>query len=265
VWDFVYAKNGIQKAPAFLESLGVQAFVSLGDMCRGCWLLPSPNLLLIIFADAPQAVGNHEFDYGPDFLAGFAGNASFPVLSCNTDVSKEAKLEGKVLPFTTVTLPLSGKKVGIIGLTTPDTAGLSSPGPNVSFKPAEVALPGCIAGAKSAGAQIIIVLSHMGYAADKLLATNTSLSEIDLIVGGHSHTLLHGTPAPAGQPQIGSTPPNILATPATAEGPSEGPYPTNMLNGEKTIPVVQAFWGSRCAGHILRSRCRGVLSEASQS
>lgn len=199
---------------------------------------------------ALQAVGNHEFDYGPDFLATFAGNASFPVVSCNIDVSKEAKLDGKVLPFTTVTLPLSGKKVGIIGLTTPETAGTSSPGPNVSFKPAEEALPACISAAKAAGSQMIIVLSHMGYAADKLLAANSSLSEIDLIIGGHSHTLLYGTPASAGQPQLGSTPPNILATPATAESASEGPYPTNILNGGKTIPVTQAFWGSRCAGHL---------------
>jgi len=95
---------------------------------------------------------------------------------------------------------------------------------------------------------MIIVLSHMGYAADKLLAANSSLSEIDLIVGAHSHTLLYGSPAPAGQPQLGSTPPGLLVTPATAESLPEGPYPTNILNGGKTIPVVQAFWGSRCVG-----------------
>lgn len=65
------------------------------------------------------------------------------------------------------------------------------------------------------------------------------------IAGGHSHTFLYGAPAAAGQPQVAGSP-NPYITSSAREGTvASGPYPTNALNGNKTIPVVQALWGSR--------------------
>ena len=60
--------------------------------------------------------------------AGFASTLEAPLLSCNVNASRDANLAGKVKPYTIKTLPVSGKKVAIIGLTTPDTAVISSPG-----------------------------------------------------------------------------------------------------------------------------------------
>lgn len=64
--------------------------------------------------------------------------------------------------------------------------------------------------------------------------------------GGHSHTLFYGPQAPAGQPQLPGEPPDLLIDPPTPEtAPPVVPYPTNIASGDKTIPVVSAFWGSR--------------------
>ncbi len=48
--------------------------------------------------------------------------------SCNVDASGSPDLAPKVSPYVILTLPLSGKKVAIIGLTPADTATTSSPG-----------------------------------------------------------------------------------------------------------------------------------------
>lgn len=66
--------------------------------------------------------------------------------------------------------------------------------------------------------------------------------------GGHSHTLFYGPAVPAGQPQTPGQPPDILVSPKTPESnPPGAPYPASIKNGDKTIPVVQALWGSRSA------------------
>ncbi len=66
--------------------------------------------------------------------------------------------------------------------------------------------------------------------------------------GGHSHTFLTGVPAPAGQPQLAGSPNPNLTSAARETAVAAGPYPTNVLNGAKSIPVVTAYWGSRWVG-----------------
>jgi 5'-nucleotidase len=106
---------------------------------------------------------------------------------------------------------------------------------------------------------------QVGYDVDKGIAASAAAADIDLIVGGHSHTFIYGTPAPAGQPQLpGTPPPNITAT--TLEAAAEGPYPTNILNGgNKTIPVTTAFWGSRYVGDLSTIWLNGDLLNTSGS
>lgn len=97
-------------------------------------------------------------------------------------------------------------------------------------------VPGCVAAAKAQGANIIILLSHIGADEDVLLAAQPAINDIDLIIGGHSHTLFYtGTPHP------------LIVTPTiVAETtPVFGPYPTPIVNGAKYIPVMQALWASR--------------------
>lgn len=147
------------------------------------------------------AVGNHEFDKGDQTLANFIAGAQFPVLSANISLKAGATsplaalkvtgattANGKLGDATIVTLP-SGKKIGVFGLTAPDTPLLSSPSKDVVFHDDLNAIAQAQVDAlKAAGAEVIVALTHIGYLADLDLAAN--VRGVNLIVGGHSHTPL---------------------------------------------------------------------------
>ncbi len=79
-------------------------------------------------------LGNHDFDFGPDvterFITSFTGDTPPPFLSANLDFSAEPGLQalvdaGRIAPSTVV--DTGDSQVGIIGLTTPGLAAISSP------------------------------------------------------------------------------------------------------------------------------------------
>ena len=133
-----------------------------------------------------MAVGNHEFDKGPELLARLAGEADFPLLGANIDCSREPLLDGKIKSYVVKTI--GGEKVGIIGLITPETASVSSPGSTVSFDDMAVTARTMVGELEAMGVNKIIALTHEGFAEDVALAKK--VDGIDLIVGGHSHSLL---------------------------------------------------------------------------
>jgi 5'-nucleotidase / UDP-sugar diphosphatase len=167
-----------------------------------------------------MVTGNHEYDLGPDALAAFLNGARFAVVSANTDLSKEPKL-AKIKPYTVV--QVSGQRVGIIGLTTPDTNITSNPGPTVSFSDPVAAAQKSVVELLAKNVKNIVILSHLGYLADLELAKKVVGAQV--IVGGHSHTLLGQFPQ--------------------AELKPGGSYPTVVKNPEgKDVLVVQAWeWG----------------------
>ncbi len=136
-----------------------------------------------------MTVGNHEFDDGPEVLRGFMDSVDFPVLMSNADISGEPLL-ADVLQKSTI-IERGGEKLGLIGLTPVDTDELASPGPNVIFTPPEDAVAAEVAKLTAEGVNKIIVLSHSGYEVDKRVAA--AVDGIDVIVGGHSNTLLSNT------------------------------------------------------------------------
>jgi 5'-nucleotidase / UDP-sugar diphosphatase len=143
------------------------------------------NLLNRMNLDA-MTPGNHEFDRDPQALAAFADQANFAIVSANIDASKDPVLFSVIKPY--IIKNVGGRKVGIIGLTTPDTPALSHPGPAIAFLDPEQAARKAIAALVAQGVRTIIVLSHLGYDRDVELAAR--LPEIDVIAGGHTHTLL---------------------------------------------------------------------------
>ena len=134
-----------------------------------------------------MAVGNHEFDNGPPVLGRYAAAARFPLVSANIDVSDEPDLAGRIHPY--AMLEKNGLKIGILGLTTLQTRTSSSPGPNVRFLEPKPALASAAASARAKGAQMLILLSHMGLLHDLAM----DMPEIAVVVGGHSHSLLSNT------------------------------------------------------------------------
>ncbi|MGH1367053.1 MAG: bifunctional metallophosphatase/5'-nucleotidase [Maritimibacter sp.] len=133
-----------------------------------------------------MTVGNHEFDDGPEVLRGFMDAVDFPVLMSNADVSGEALLADKLAKSTVI--ERGGEKLGLIGLTPVNTDELSSPGPNVIFTDPVDAVQGEVDKLTDAGVNKIIVLSHAGYNVDQEVAAQTT--GVDVIVGGHTNTLL---------------------------------------------------------------------------
>ncbi|WP_299547117.1 bifunctional metallophosphatase/5'-nucleotidase [uncultured Tateyamaria sp.] len=133
-----------------------------------------------------MAVGNHEFDDGPQGLADFIEKVSFPVISGNLDLSAEVTLNGKVDNH--VVLEVGGKKIGVISALTTDTVETSSPGPNVVFQDEIDALAADVATLQGEGVDIIIALNHVGLAKDLDIAE--AVDGIDVVIGGHSHTLM---------------------------------------------------------------------------
>ncbi|ADV66812.1 bifunctional metallophosphatase/5'-nucleotidase [Deinococcus maricopensis] len=169
-----------------------------------------------------MAVGNHEFDDGPGALAAFAQRARFPMLAANLDLSAEPRLRDLIKPY--AVLNVAGQQVGVIGAITPDLPLISSPGENVKMLDLKASLQGSVQALQAQGVNKIILLSHLGYTLEKDVAA--SVPGIDVIVGGHSHTLL-GTFDNKDFPA------------------SEGPYPTvvNNPDGNRTLIVAAWEWG----------------------
>lgn len=142
-----------------------------------------------------MAVGNHEFDDGPQGLADFIEKVSFPVVSGNLDLSGEALLDGKVENH--VVLEVGGQKIGIVSALATDTVETSSPGEGVVFQDEIEALKADVAALEAEGVAMIIALNHVGLNKDLDIAAN--VPGIDVVIGGHSHTLMSndddGTPA----------------------------------------------------------------------
>ncbi|MEI9814842.1 MAG: bifunctional metallophosphatase/5'-nucleotidase [Acidobacteriota bacterium] len=173
-------------------------------------------------------LGNHEFDRGPAALAAFVRGAQFPVLAANLNVENEPLLRGKIARSTVITR--GGERIGIVGGITPTLATTSNPGPTIGLYDLASSLQTEIDALTAAGINKIVLLTHVGYGPEQELAR--TLRNVDVIVGGHSHTLLGTTTAP-GWPA------------------SQGPYPTVVENPEhgKTL-VVQSWEGERVMGRL---------------
>lgn len=134
-----------------------------------------------------MTLGNHEFDDGDQILAQFIDGVNFPVVTANVDFSESPALAGKVPPY--AVLDVNGEQIGIIGLVTPDTPVISSPSAALVFSDDLVGVTQAAVDELTAqGVDKIILVTHIGLANDQAVAAGTH--GVDIIVGGHSHTLL---------------------------------------------------------------------------
>ncbi|HVS21112.1 MAG TPA: 5'-nucleotidase C-terminal domain-containing protein, partial [Pyrinomonadaceae bacterium] len=129
--------------------------------------------------------GNHEFDFGPDVLRKRMGESHFKWLAANVIDKKTGKLFGDTPEF--VVREFDGVKIGIFGILLQETLQTSRPGPDVDILDPCATAARVIPKIHAAGAQVIIALTHLSMGEDKRLAR---CSGVDLIIGGHEHTLL---------------------------------------------------------------------------
>lgn len=184
-----------------LEAAGDSVLLlDAGDACQGTPLVNlSMGKTAIEFMNAAgydaMTPGNHEFDWGLDNAKQLAGLASFPMLSANIINHLEGNLTfvaNKIFDMP------NGMKVGVFGLTTPETMTKAHPDKvrGIDFLQGEALYEAAqkqVEELKAAGADIVILLSHLG--SDDESAPNRSLdvlenvTGIDLLIDGHSHSL----------------------------------------------------------------------------
>ena len=141
-----------------------------------------------------MALGNHEFDDGSEVLARFVSGLNFPALSANVDFSEDPLLAGLIEP--SVILDVGGEPIGIIGLTIAETEIISSPSDALVFNYDLAAVTQeQVDQLSAAGVNKIILVTHIGYAAD--VAVAQAVSGVDVVVGGHTNTFLSNTYAGA--------------------------------------------------------------------
>lgn len=133
-----------------------------------------------------SAVGNHEFDTGPEGFSNLILKANFGFICAN--VSGGGRHSLKISPYKIFTLP-NGLKVAFLGLLQLGQNGIPDSHPDnvrdfVFRSPCETALEYLWLKDSS---DVFIALTHIGFEEDVKLA-ETMPSGIDLIIGGHSHT-----------------------------------------------------------------------------
>lgn len=136
-------------------------------------------------------LGNHEFDNGIDELARRLDNLRCPVVCANYDFS-ELVLGKYVKPYAIVRK--GGMKIGVIGLLTDVTRVVqkSIADKMKRFDDIEVANKWADYLKNEEHCDMVIALTHIGFDSvgmnDPALVAGTR--NIDLVVGGHSHTFL---------------------------------------------------------------------------
>jgi len=142
-----------------------------------------------------MTLGNHEFDWGTENLKEITKDANFPIVSANTIDAATGK---PMFEAHTIFETELGIKVGVFGLTTPETATKAHPSKVVgtSFYAGDEMFAAAqkeVDALKAAGCDLIVALGHLGVSDESIGNRSTDLlakvTGIDLFIDGHSHTV----------------------------------------------------------------------------
>ncbi len=181
-------------------------------------------------------LGNHEFNYGLDYLMTAIRGAAFPVVCANIATSSGAMAEGGntlVPPYVMLTRNVTDSagrshslRLGVIGFLPPqitiwDKANLEG---RITTREIVAAAKALVPRMKAEGADLIIALSHSGIgedqAGDQSENASTSLAAvagIDAVVAGHTH-LVFPSPHFAGLHGVDVKRGTIMGKPAVMPG-----------------------------------------------
>ncbi len=187
------------------------------------------------------ALGNHDFDFGPDLLADFINSVdkNVPYVASNIDTSQEAKLNSLVKSRRLVSSAIvisQGQSFGLIGLMTPELKAVSSPrnvkvNPNLKDVVAEQ-----LAYMEKWGVNKIVIISHLQDLQEEM-ALIKELRGIDVVIGGGGDELLKSE----GYPLI----------PKDQEEEEFGSYPLLLKDADgRDVPVVTTPGKYRYIGRL---------------
>lgn len=197
-------QGGVTERAAMLEYLRAKEDADLlyfdaGDMVQGS---PYFNIfkgeLEVLCMNQQHLLattfGNHEFDNGLEGIHEMLSKAEFPLICCNYHC-EGTLVENLVLP--SMTLSCHGVKVGITGVSVaPEGLIFARNWAGIRYEDPIGAANREAEALRRQGCDLVIVLSHLGYEAapkpDHKNALDSDLAkasrDIDLIIGGHSHT-----------------------------------------------------------------------------
>ena len=222
-WDYFanapQSREGLSRAATVIDSVraanqGRVLVFDAGDLLQGTPLTyvpakvtpqkPHPVIAAMnaVGYDA-AAIGNHEFNYGIEFVDSAIASARFPFLSANT-----RRLDGRPQYKGWTIIDRAGVKVGVIGLTTPGVVVWDA-----DKVKGRLILDDLVATAKrlvpevrAAGAEVVVVLAHSGLSGESSYDDTKGVPPedvsgrvarevpgIDLLIYGHSHRSDSGT------------------------------------------------------------------------
>jgi 5'-nucleotidase len=192
------------------------------------------------------AIGNHEFDFGPDtladFIAGFDEDTEF--LSANLDVFGEPRLAeladaGRIAPCTIV--ETGGQRIGIVGATTPALRSISSPRDVVIDQDVRGAVQARVDQLTAEGVDKIVLISHLqNVAEDRALVAQ--LRGVDVAIAGGGDELLANPENPLVPGDTRSVDP-VTGQPFT--------YPIRVADADGvTVPVVTTAGDYKYVGRL---------------
>lgn len=168
--------------------------VSGGDNFTGNPIVdqyPEKGLPMIDFMNRTgfnvSATGNHEFDYGQEVLAKRMEQAEFPILCANVTSGPESVV--KFRPYQILTLD-NGIRLAFLSLVQTNRNGIPDSHPDrlkgLTFSNGLKTAP-LYAGLRDSS-NAFIALTHLGYDTD--IRLTAELPALDMVIGGHSHTLV---------------------------------------------------------------------------
>jgi 2',3'-cyclic-nucleotide 2'-phosphodiesterase/3'-nucleotidase/5'-nucleotidase len=165
-----------------------------------------------------SAVGNHEFDWGIDYITKWAKEGGYDFLASNIYDKTTGKPVTWAKPY--IIVEKGGLKIGLVGIATPETAFKTKPEnvKDLEFRDPVASAKEWAKVAKDNGADVVIALTHLGAFQDdddKITGEATDLcgvENIDAVISAHTHQTVSG-----------------------------------MVNG---IPVVQAYKEGRSLGRL---------------
>ncbi len=194
-------KGGFARRSAVVESIRKESdnvlLLDAGDIFQGT---PYFNLyqgeleykLMSLMKYDATTIGNHDFDLGIDNITKQMPHATFSFINCNYDFSNTS-LNNKIVPYKI--FEKQGIKIGVLGYGV-ELEGLVD---KKMYKDTVYQNPLPIANATAKllkldlGCDYVIALSHLGFKDDKKISDMSMAPQtenIDLIIGGHSHTFL---------------------------------------------------------------------------
>lgn len=184
-----------------------------------------------------MALGNHDFDMGPEvaarFITGF--DPAIPFLSANMDFSGEPELQALVdqgLIAGNTVVETGGERIGVIGAVTPLLPNISSPR-NAIVSPVLPAVQAEAQALATAGVNKIILVSHLQDVAEEIELV-ASLSGVDVVIAGGGDDLLKND---------GDT--------CLPDEAAVNPYPVLVEDASGAmVPVITAPGGYRCIGEL---------------